>query len=151
VPYDRYTTGDSLGRTITFYLSIPPDGSKEKLPVAVWVQGAGCASVFPKREGKIESGLQDLLRREGKGKVRVLVVEKPGVSFGALPKNPDSAEEAGAEFRREYTLPRWVEAVNAAIRAAHRLEDVDWKRTLVVGYSEGAIVAANVAAANPLV
>jgi uncharacterized protein (TIGR03067 family) len=79
------------------------------------------------------------------------VVEKPGVAFGVVPNNPGSAEEGSAEFHREHTLPRWVEAVNAAVRAMHLLEDVDWTRTLVVGHSEGGIVAAHVAAANPLV
>jgi pimeloyl-ACP methyl ester carboxylesterase len=73
------------------------------------------------------------------------------VSFGAAPANPGSALEGSPEFRREHTLPRWVEAVNAALRATHRLEDVDWTRTLIVGHSEGGTVAAHVAAANPLV
>jgi uncharacterized protein (TIGR03067 family) len=151
VPFDRYTTRDKFDRTITFYLSQPPEGPAEKLPVAVFVQGSGCASVFSERGGKVYGGMQDLLRAAARGRVRVLVVEKPGVAFGVAPKNPGSAEEGSAEFHREHTLPRWVEAVNAAVRATHRLEDVDWTRTVVVGHSEGGTVAAHVAAANPLV
>jgi uncharacterized protein (TIGR03067 family) len=121
------------------------------LPVALLIPGSGCASVFPRREGKLQGGLQNLLLAAGQGKLRVLVVEKPGVALGTVPKVPGSAEEGSAEFRREHTLPRWVEAVNAAVRAAHRLAEVDWTRTLVVGHSEGGIVAAHLAAANPLV
>jgi erythromycin esterase len=151
VPFDRYTTCDKFNRTITFYLSQPPKGTAAKLPVAVFIQGSGCASAFSKRDGKVYGGMQNLLQAAARGHVRVLVVEKPGVAFGALPKSPGSAEEGSAEFCREHTLPRWVEAVNAAVRATHRLEDVDWTRTLVVGHSEGGIVAAHVAAANPLV
>jgi pimeloyl-ACP methyl ester carboxylesterase len=112
----------------------------------VFVQGSGCVSVFSERDG-----MQNLLQAAAKGRCRVLVVEKPGVKFGVVPRNFGSSEEGSAEFRREQTLPRWVEAVNAAVLAAHRLEDVDWTRTLVVGHSEGGIVAAHVAAANPLV
>jgi uncharacterized protein (TIGR03067 family) len=151
VPFDRYTTRDGFDRTITFYLSQPPTKAAEKLPVAVFIQGSGCASVFSERAGQVYGGMQNLLQAAAKGRVRVLVVEKPGVAFGTVPKSPGSAEEGSAEFRREHTLPRWVEAVNAAVLATHRLEDVDWTRTLVVGHSEGGIVAAHVAAANPLV
>src|SRR5207245_2206122 len=101
-------------------------------------------------DGKVYGGMQNLLKSAAKGRIRVMVVEKPGVAFGAVPKKPGSAEEGSAEFRREHTLPRWVEAVNAALRATHRQEEVDWTRTLVVGHSEGGIVAAHVATANSL-
>jgi erythromycin esterase len=151
MPFDRYTTRDKFDRTITFYLSPPSTGTAEKTPVAVFVQGPGCASVFAQRDGKVDGGMQSVLLAASKGRCRVLVVEKPGVRFGVVPKNLGSAEEASAEFRREHTLSRWVEAVNAAVLATHRLEDVDWTRTLVVGYSEGGIVAAHVAVSNPLV
>jgi erythromycin esterase len=151
VSFDRYTTRDQFDRTITFYLSQPARGSVGKLPVAVFVQGSVCASVFTERDGKLYGGTQNLLLAAARKRLRVLVVEKPGVAFGASPRNPGSAEEGSAEFCREHTLPRWVEAVNAAVRAAHRLQDVDWTRTLVVGHSEGGIVAAAVAASNPLV
>jgi uncharacterized protein (TIGR03067 family) len=148
VPFDRYTTRDAAGRTITFYLFRPPKGPAEKLPLAVFVQGSGCASVFASKDGKIAGGIQDLLLAAGKDRLRVLVVEKPGVRFGDMPKDPGSGEEGSAEFRKEHVLPRWVEAVNAAVRAGEQVPGVDWSRTLVVGHSEGGIVAAHLAAAN---
>src|SRR5262249_4827321 len=92
VPFDRYTTRDRFDRTITFYLSRPSRGVAEKLPVAVFIQGSGCASVFAARDGKVHGGMQTLLQAAGKGNIRVLVVEKPGVAFGVVPKNPGSAE-----------------------------------------------------------
>jgi uncharacterized protein (TIGR03067 family) len=150
VPFDRYTTTDALGRTITFYLSQQPKGTSEKLPLALFIQGSGCASHFSQRDGKTFGGLQNLLLTAAKGRLRVLVVEKPGVRFGDRPKQPGSAEEGSLEFRREHILPRWVEAVNAALKASQQLPEVDWTRTLVIGHSEGGIVAAHVSAANPL-
>ena len=45
VPFDRYTTADRLGRTITFYLSHVPQGAAQPLPLAVFVQGSGATSV----------------------------------------------------------------------------------------------------------
>jgi predicted esterase len=151
VPFDRYTTTDHLGRTITFYLSQPPQGAAKPLPLAAFVQGSGATSVFRKREGKTLGGLQMLVRDAAKGRARVLIVEKPGVQFGDDPENPGSAQNARPEFRQEHTLPRWVEAVAAAVRAARTLPDIDRGRTLVVGHSEGGIVAAHVAAAEPAV
>jgi erythromycin esterase len=151
VPFDRYTTRDAFDRTITFYLSHAPKDASERLPVAALIQGSGCGSVFTERDGKVYGGLQNLLLAASKGRCRVLVVEKPGVTFGVQPKRPGAAEEGSPEFLREHTLPRWVEAVNAALLAARRLEDVDPTRMLVVGHSEGGIIAAHVAAANPLV
>ncbi len=148
VAFDRYTTRDSFGRTISFYLSQPPKGVTGKLPLEVFVQGSGCSSHFRKRDGKVYGGLQNILLMVTKGRARVLVVEKPGVEFGTMPKQPGSAEEGSAEFRREHVLPRWVEAIAVALRAARTLPDVDAERTLVVGHSEGGIVAAHVAAAD---
>ncbi|MFL5329811.1 MAG: alpha/beta fold hydrolase [Gemmataceae bacterium] len=151
VPFERYTTKDAFDRTITYYLSRVPKENAGKLPIAVFVQGSGCASVFHDRDGKLLGGLQNLLLSASQGRYRVLVVEKPGVTFGNMPEHPGTSEEASPDFRKEHTLPRWVEAVNAAIRATHRLEGIDWTRTLVVGHSEGGIVAAHIAAANTLV
>src|SRR6187399_2360449 len=54
VPFRRYTTTDSLGRTTTFYLSIAPHSSEgAKLPVALIIQGSGCQSLFTMRWDKI--------------------------------------------------------------------------------------------------
>ena len=46
-------------------------------------------------------------------------------------------EAASAEFLTEHTLPRWAEANCAALRAAWTLPNVDAKRTLAAGHSEG--------------
>ena len=150
VPYRRYTTTDSLGRTITFYLSIAPVEKPEaKLPVVLWIQGSGCQSLFTKRGDGVGDGLQGVLLKEANGSVRVLAVEKPGVEFQDMPARPGTAEGAGAEFLKEHTLPRWAEANAAALKAAWTLPGVDAGRTLVIGHSEGAIVAARVAADLP--
>jgi dipeptidyl aminopeptidase/acylaminoacyl peptidase len=50
---------------------------------------------------------------------------------------------------KEHTLPRWAEANAAALRGAWTLPGIDPDRTLVVGHSEGGIVAARVAAEEP--
>ncbi|HEX6838567.1 MAG TPA: hypothetical protein VF334_18445 [Polyangia bacterium] len=64
-------------------------------------------------------------------------------------KHLGTAEGCSAEFLREHMLSRWAEAVAAAIRSAVKLPEVDPRRLLVVGWSEGGIVAARVAADHP--
>jgi len=152
VPFQRYTVQDSLDRTITFYLSVPPkDAPDAKRPLALLIQGSGCQSLFHKQGERITGGYQNVLFQEAKGRVRVLVVEKPGVKFLDTPARPGSAEGASEEFLKEHTLPRWAEANVAAVRAAWTLPGVDGARTLVIGHSEGGIVAARVAAELPRV
>ncbi|MEK6702933.1 MAG: alpha/beta fold hydrolase, partial [Planctomycetota bacterium] len=80
-----------------------------------------------------------------------LVVEKPGVVFLVQPKRPGGAEEGTAEFRREHTLERWVEALNAAVKAAVTLPGIDASRVLALGHSEGGQVVCHLAAANAAV
>jgi dienelactone hydrolase len=145
IPYQRYTVKDSFDRTITFYLSSPSNnGSKQ--PVALFIQGSGCQSLFKRQAEKITGGFQSILLHEARGRVRVLVVEKPGVNFLDSPSRPGSAEDASEEFLKEHTLSRWAEANIAALRAVWTLPDIDARRSLVIGHSEGGIVAARVAA-----
>lgn len=153
VPFDRYTTKDSLGRTITFYLSVPPaEEPRAKRPVVLFIQGSGCQSVFQKLGERVAGGYHTVLFQEAKGRARILVVEKPGVKYLDAPVPMVSLEKAASEeFLKEHTLPRWAEANAAALRAAWALPAVDATRTLVVGHSEGGLVAARVAAELPRV
>lgn len=145
--FSRYTTVDKLGRSITYYVATPRAAS-EPLPLAVFVQGSGCDSQFMMRAGAIAGGYQNLLFQAAHNRARVLVVEKPGVGFLDESKKPGTAEGCSEEFLREHTLPRWAEAVSAAVDAARALPRSDPRRVLIVGHSEGGIVAARVAAEN---
>lgn len=152
IPFQRYTVKDSLGRTITFYLSAAPkNDSDAKRQIALVIAGSGCQSLFRKLGERIGGGQQNLLLQEAKGKVRVLAVEKPGVKFPDAPPRPGSAQGASEEYLKEHTLPRWAEANMAALRAAWTLPGIDPTRTLVLGHSEGGVVAARVAAELPKV
>jgi dienelactone hydrolase len=141
-PFHRYTTVDSLGRTITFYLSEAQE--RAPAPLAVFVQGTGCASHFYREGGQIHQRSVALLYLAMRGRARVLAVEKPGVEF--LDEQPDAADAKTCrpQFLAEHTLDRWTEAIVASIRAAQDLPGVDRSRTLVVGGSEGGTVAVHV-------
>jgi dipeptidyl aminopeptidase/acylaminoacyl peptidase len=146
IPFQRYTTQDAHGRTITFYLSRTPKEAMGKLPIVLYIQGSGWQSLFQKRGERIGGGYQNILLQVAKGRARVMAVEKPGVKFLDAPPNPGSADGGSEEFLKEHTLTRWGEANVAALRAAWTLPDIDRTRSLVVGHSEGGIVAARIAA-----
>jgi pimeloyl-ACP methyl ester carboxylesterase len=150
IPFESITVKDPLGRTITAYLSrLPKDDGGGPLPVILFVSGSGCQSVWTRHEGRVNSGLQGLINSLAKGRARVLVVEKPGVKPLDTPERMGGATGGTKEFLEEHTLPRWATANAAALKAVLERKDIDPKRVLVCGHSEGGIVAARVAAEVP--
>jgi dienelactone hydrolase len=143
-PFDRFATTDRFGREITFYLS-ESNVKQGPLPLVVYIQGSGCTSHFIKAQGRVvPAGGHIVVQEVAVDKARVLIVEKPGVKF--LDEARTDEEQSGsAEFRQEHTLERWAEAVEAAIRAAGQLQDVRPGKVLVIGHSEGGLVACRVA------
>jgi len=152
IPFSRYTTIDTFGRRITFYLSDLPDSLQHATrPVALVIEGSGAQSVWVKVGDRIGGSLQNLMRRAARHRVRVLVVEKPGVEFLEQRERPGGAEGSSATFRREHTLERWAEANAAALRAVLAMSRIAAAPVLAAGHSEGADVACRVAAIEPRV
>jgi len=142
-PFRSYSTRDTLHRPIRFFLA----GARvaaHPLPLVVWIQGTGCSSLFGKEGDRITQGPQILVHEAVSGRALVLAVDKPGVEFLDEQANAGDSSTCRPEFLREHTLDRWTAAVAAAIQAAQRLPGVDRSRTLVIGASEGGIVAARV-------
>jgi dienelactone hydrolase len=147
-PYERYFTTDRFGREITFYLSTA-SADRGSLPLVAYVEGSGCASLFEDRDGRVvPAGGHIVVQEVADGVARVLIVEKPGVTFLDRPRTYE--ERSGSEeFRREHTLERWAEAIQAAVRAAGRVPGVQPDKVLVIGHSEGGLVACRVARSMP--
>jgi pimeloyl-ACP methyl ester carboxylesterase len=147
--FHRYSAKDQLGRTITFYLS---DSSTERsIPLLVFVQGTGCSSLFQRQSGRIMQGASVLLLNVTRGRARVLIVEKPGVQFLDKQADAEDAKTCRPEFLAEHTLDRWTEAIVASIKVAHELPGIDGSKTLVIGGSEGGVVAVHVTNVMPSV
>jgi dienelactone hydrolase len=147
-PYSRYATTDALGRSVTFYVSEVPERG-EPLPLAVFIQGSGCHSVF-RREGERivpTSGHASLVDAVA-GRARGLIVEKPGVEPFDAPDSMD-ARSCSETFRKEHSLARWTQAIEASMEAARRLPGVKPDGALIIGHSEGALVACRVARERP--
>jgi dienelactone hydrolase len=71
-----------------------------------------------------------------------MMVEKPGVKY--LDPELERLEKCPADFLRDYTLDSWAETIAGAIEAARTLPGIDSSRVLVMGHSEGGIVAVRV-------
>jgi len=141
-PYEKFSTRDRFGREIVFYLSKAAAG-QNPLPLVAFIEGSGCGSRFEQRNGKIRpAGGHIVVADVFKDKARVLIVEKPGVKYLF---QPQEGCKDSLEFNRELTLERWTEANEAAIRAARKLPLISKDKTLVVGHSEGGLVACRVA------
>jgi hypothetical protein len=121
-PYTRYLVHDRFGRDVTFFLSEAPSGVTAPLPLVVYVQGSGCGSAFALRDGRITPTFGRITVEEAfAGRARVLVVDKPGVTYLDQP----AACTSLAAFYREHTLDRWAVAVESALLAARALPAVD--------------------------
>lgn len=148
--FEQNKTTDKFNRTITFYVS--KQQSSRKLPLVVFITGSGGGSVFIKKDGEIDESVRYRTYLDKiNGRARLLVVEKPGVDLFEEPKRWGSAEGCSEEFLQEYTLERWTEANNAAIKAALKLPETDTSKLLVVGHSDGGQIATHVACTNPQV
>ncbi len=143
-PFTRYFTTDRFRREITFYMS-DAAGQPGPLPLIVYIQGSGGNSNFMKRDGKfVTQNGHSTLYGASRGRARTVMIEKPGVKF--LDPTAKPGEPPGSrEFCQEQTLERWTEAVMAAIRAARQLPGIRTDRLLVMGHSEGGLVASRVA------
>ncbi len=127
------------GGNVTFYLSTRV--ASRPRPIILVVQGTGCASPFAREGDRIVSGLQSLVHEAAGERAVVMAVEKPGVAFLDNPERPGDAKGCRPEFARRYSLDEWCRTLARALTVARRLPGVDPSRTLLIGHSEGAIVA----------
>lgn len=137
-PYTRHVTTDEHGRSIRYFLT----EESETLPLLVYVQGSGHASHFGRRDERIRGQTgHNTVADAARGKMRLLIVDKPGVEW-----LDDGRKPASDMFRAEHTLERWCAAIESAIAAASERPDIDTSRVCVIGHSEGGLVASRVAA-----
>ncbi|MBZ5666276.1 MAG: alpha/beta fold hydrolase [Acidobacteriia bacterium] len=149
-PFRRYIAEGRDGKRITFYVSTP-QAPGHPVPLIVWVQGTGCSSHFVRKGERIGSKLQSLLYSVARGRACILAVEKPGVEFLDDQSDDSDARVCRPEFRSEYTLDGWAATIADAIQAAQALPGIDASKTLVIGHSEGGIVAMRVSNVSPVV
>ncbi|MBL8687882.1 MAG: alpha/beta fold hydrolase [Rhodospirillaceae bacterium] len=147
--FEKLSTTDGLGRRVTYYLS---DSATPK-PLALVIQGSGCSALFrPLADGAMSAvGYHNVFRSIGGERYRVLAVEKPGARSTSEPPVGGTAEGCPQAFIEEHTLDRWAEALKASLAAARSIAGVIADRTLVIGHSEGGVLAARLTRLDPAI
>ncbi len=143
-PYYKNILINNEQDKITYYLS---EFDKEKaLPLIVYIQGSGYHSLFSKTKQSVipTSGHIDLTYL-AKGKAKVLIIEKPGVYFLDI-MSPNARNE---EFDQRFSLESWSERIQTVINKVLNTEKIDTSKIMLMGHSEGGIVAARVAKLMP--
>jgi predicted esterase len=135
---DQHEVVDGLGRTITYYISHP---KKPTAPILLMIQGSGCDRVVNIKKSDSFTTLYNLVPYAQEGKFTVVAVEKPfsGTPSGVM--SGGSARPCSAKFNADFTAERWLAALRAALDDARKAPQVDSRRTLVFGFSEGAVMA----------
>ena len=148
-PLQKNEVRDELGRTVTYYVSQPPT----RAPILLMVQGSGCARVLNRQGANTYSTLFNLVPYASEGRFTVVAVEKPfsGSRPGSSGSGSGTALSCTEEFNRDFTAETWLVALQATLKEVRQLPWVDPARTLVLGFSEGAVMAALLAFRDGLV
>lgn len=146
-PFIRNVIQDDTGRHVTYYMSRP---RSPNAPILLMIQGSGCARVLNHHPGSAYSTLFNLVPFAVEGKFTVIAVEKP-FSGEKKGNTPGMANACSPEFNADFTAERWGQALQASLTDARNASWVDRKRTLVLGTSEGAVMAAMLAAQDKLI
>lgn len=120
-----------------------------KKPLLVFFDGSGANSQFVAVGDKVGAALFGLIAKLACDDYHVLACEKRGVKF--LESGRGGAQSASAEYHRYATFEDRVADGVRLIDAVLKQATADPARVVVVGHSEGADVAAGVAAAEPRV
>ncbi|MDY3530262.1 prolyl oligopeptidase family serine peptidase [Riemerella anatipestifer] len=134
-PYDKYELA-SENDSLTFYLSVT--SHKEDLPLIVYIQGSGMSSLFAEQNNKITPTLGHMTWfNVGQEKYRILIVEKPGIKYLQTGQSKS--------FDQNFSLENWSNRIVNAINYVTEHEKINKQKILVVGHSEGGVVASRVA------
>lgn len=125
--------------------------SKTARPSALilFIQGSGCTPVFVGLgTGQRSSTVFNYIPWGMQGKYAVMVVNKP-FSPATPQARQDGALSCPRQFNDYFSLDNWVRDLRLAVEHARKQPWVDARRMLVLGSSEGATVAAALAAGDP--
>jgi dienelactone hydrolase len=139
-PFEQHVVRDTLGRRVTYYVTLP---TSEPKPIMLVIQGSGCTPVLTMTAGGASSSVYNLQKFARDGRFTVISVEKP---FSGLVKKAGSTPGCSDAFNSDFTAESWQIALQAALNDARKLGRVDRNRTLIFGSSEGAVMASVVAA-----
>lgn len=159
----HFVENEKLPRGFRQFMSTRPDGSIQtgflaekgnsltrRLPLLVFLDGSGAQSQFMYSEGKRGYGVFGALAQRAAEQFHVVTAEKRGAVFGDMGAR-GGGQNASAEYAEHATLDNRISEVRLLLDVLLKQRNVDSSRVVLLGHSEGADVAAAVAAADPRV
>lgn len=142
----RLILQDKDGPPVRYYLSKPA----QKAPLVLHIQGSGCVPPFMKLDtpGKF-STIYSWLPMAQAGRYAVMAVDKPYQSDEPQQGPYGAALGCAGSFNEHYSYEIWLATLRKAVRHALTRPEVDPTRVLVIGVSEGGLMAAGLARALP--
>ncbi|MDP2130400.1 MAG: hypothetical protein U0975_05055 [Erythrobacter sp.] len=130
---------------VDYYIAHATSGPR---PLVVVLQGSGCEPVFSVTNGNLQATAgQDIIHQLARQRFAVMIVQKPFVTEQSGTSGGQVSDICPPEFRRNHTLDNWAAAVSQAIDSAMLSGAVaPTEKVKLLGLSEGAIVAARLAA-----
>ena len=127
---------------VEYFISTP----NRRAPLVLYIQGSGCSPAFIEMQpGRFSSTVLSLTTIAHSGRYAVMIVNKP-YAERRFPRGPGLATGCSDKFNGYFSYGTWLHQVQIAYRDAIRWREVDRSRTLVIGVSEGATIAAGLAA-----
>ena len=145
--FQRRQVSDGHGGVIRFYLSPGVEGPR---PLLLLIQGSGCEALFARGKSGLQATAgQDIVQQIAAGRYVVAVVEKPNVTAEGPARADGTTDACSAAFNRDHALDPWTATLSRAVDAALTDPSVDHHADVrLMGLSEGAVVAAHLAAAR---
>lgn len=140
--FARITLHDGGSAPVRYYLSKPA----HKAPLVLYIQGSGCIPPFAGLgTANRSSNIYSWIPLAAEKRYAVMAVEKPSQSEEPQQGDPGSAVGCAGDFNRHFSYDTWLATLKQALRHALARPEVDARRVLVIGMSEGAPMAAGLA------
>ena len=138
------------GSRATVFMADFDEGLAQRKGLLVYLDGSGAQSLFSITNGHTGVGMFGIVAQLAAPHYHTAAVEKRGVEFGAGGR-PGSGEGASAEYTTHANRRERIADVRLLLDTLLAEPNIDPARVVLVGHSEGADVAAGVAAADPRV
>jgi pimeloyl-ACP methyl ester carboxylesterase len=148
IGFEHFSLNDKKLGKIDYYLS--NDVADKKKPLLVYLDGSGAFPLFQKMDIGIGSSVVIDYKNLSK-QYRVLLISKPGVPFvDDVKRDPNGFPlyNEPSDYIEKLSLDWRVESANKIINLLIKNKEVDSKKVIVFGFSEGAQVAPKLATTN---
>lgn len=138
----RLSLQEGSAAPVRYYLSKPA----HKAPLVLFIQGSGCVPSFMGMgTPEPKSTIPYWATLAGRGQYAVMAVDKPYQSDQAQQGPYGAAIGCAGDFNAHFSYEAWLATLKLALRHALARPEVDARRVLLIGVSEGAPMAAGLA------